>query len=154
MRKIVTMRLAALAAAVLLAACSNENGKYMEVVGGGFIFNYRIAEASAGLVVAPQRALPEGASVEVSFEDPAGGPPIVMKKDASKLTTRLDFSTPALFGIVADKAYAVSVRLIASDGSELERIDKKFHSELDQSILPPKPLTVGPGYAPNPELSP
>jgi hypothetical protein len=97
------MVFAAFAAASLLAACDNKGGKYMEVVGGGFLFNYRIAEATVGLVVVPTRELPEGASVEVTFENPAGGAPIVMKKDASKRKMQLDFTTPPLFGIVADK---------------------------------------------------
>jgi hypothetical protein len=151
MQKIVAM--AALAGAALLAACNN-GGKYMEVVGGGFLFNYRIAEATAGLVVMPTRELPEGASVEVTFENPAGGPPFIMKKDASKRKMQLDFTTPPLFGIVADKNYVVNIRLLAANGSEIERIDKNFHSQLNQSVLPPKPLTVGPGYTPNPELDP
>lgn len=152
MQKIVAV--VAFAGAALLVACNNNGGKYMEVVGGGFLFNYRIAEATAGLVVMPTRELPEGASVEVIFENPAGGPPFVMKKDASKRTMRLDFTTPPLFGIVADKNYIVNIRLLAANGSEIERIDKNFHSQLNQSVLPPKPLTVGPGYTPNPELDP
>jgi hypothetical protein len=150
MTKLITI--AAFAGAALLAACSNESGKYMELVGGGFIFNYRIAEATAGLVIVPAREFPDGASVEVVFENPAGGAPIVMKKDASKRTRQMDFTTPALFGIVADKEYDVAIRLVAANGSELERIDKKFHSQLNQSVLPPKPLTIGPGYTRNPEL--
>lgn len=148
------MAFAAFAAASLVAACDNKGGKYMEVVGGGFLFNYRIAEATAGLVVAPTRELPEGASIEVNFENPAGGSPLLMKKDVSGLKTQIDFSTPALFGIVANKGYAVTIRLLASNGGELQRIDKTFRSELDQSVLPPKPLTVGPGYARNPALAP
>jgi hypothetical protein len=146
--------IAVFAGAVLLSACDDNGGKYMEVVGGGFLFNYRIAVATAGLVVVPTRELPEGASVEVTFENPAGGAPIVMIQDASNRKVQLNFNTPPLFGIVADKKYVVRIRLVAADGSEIERIDKNFHSALDQSVLPPKPLTVGPGYIRNPDLDP
>jgi hypothetical protein len=149
-----TLSIAAFVAAALLAGCSNESGKDIEVIGGGFLFNYRIAEATAGLIIAPQHELPQGASIEVNFENPAGGPPFLIKKDASGLKTRLDFNTPPLSGIVANKGYAVTIRLLASNGSELQRIDKTFRSELNQSVLPPKPLTVGPGYTRNPGLDP
>jgi hypothetical protein len=44
---------AVLAATGLFAGCSDQNSTYMDVTGGGFIFNYRVAEAFAGLVVTP-----------------------------------------------------------------------------------------------------
>ena len=88
------------------------------------------------------------------FENPAGGAPIVIAKPASPETKRLDFVTPPLSGVEADRDYAVSVRLIDGQGKELERIDKKFRSQLDQSRLPDAPLTIGPGYAPNPQNAP
>ena len=129
-------------------------GPYIELRGGGFLFNYRIAEATAGLVVVPLRTLPEGSTIETSFENPAGGPPIVLSEKVSPKQTKFDFTTPPLTGIKADKDYAVTVRLVDADGKELQRIDKMFHSQLDQSVLPPKPLTIGPGYTPNPQLDP
>ena len=36
------------------------------------------------------------------------------------------------------------------DGAEVQRVETKVHSDLDQSVLPKAPLTVGPGYARNP----
>lgn len=47
---------------------------------GGFQFNYRIAEATGSLVVGSLRTLPANSIVEVNFENPAGGPPIVLRK--------------------------------------------------------------------------
>lgn len=140
------------AVVALLSACSNEGGRYLAVVGGGFAFNYRIAEATVDVILVAAREPPAGASVEVTFENPAGGAPIVMKKDAPPRAVRVTFTTPPLSGIVADKEYAMDIRLVAADGSEIERIDKSFHSQLDQSALPPMPLTIGPGYVPNPNL--
>jgi hypothetical protein len=144
----------ALVALALLAGCSSEPGPAFEIVGGGFIFNYRIAEVTAGLVVVPLREFPADSSVEMTFENPAGGAPIVVAKPASPETKRLDFTTPPLSGVEADRDYTVTVRLIDEQGKEIERIDKKFRSQLDQSRLPDAPLTVGPGYAPNPQRAP
>jgi hypothetical protein len=140
---------AVLAATGLFAGCSDQNSTYMDVTGGGFIFNYRIAEAFAGLVVTPRRPLPDKATIEVTMENPAGGDPIVMRQEPSR-PGKVDFITAPLQGIVADKEYAVTVRLVSADGAELQRIEKKFRSQLDQSVLPSAPLTVGPGYAKNP----
>jgi hypothetical protein len=146
--------LRAIAALVLLAGCSGESGPAFEVVGGGFLFNYRLAEVTASMVVVPHRAFPAGSSVEMSFENPAGGAPIVVAKPVTPETTKLDFETPPLSGVKADRDYLVSLRLIDGQGKELERIDKKFRSQLDQSKLPKAPLTVGPGYTPNPQNAP
>jgi hypothetical protein len=143
----------ALAAALGLGACS-EKGPYLEVAGGGFIFNYRLSEAYAGFVAGPRRTLPEHARIEASFEDPAGGPRIVLTKDVTPGRREYSFTTDALKGIVANKDYDVTIRLIGADGTTIETIDKKLHSDLDQSVLADKPLTVGPGYTPNPDLAP
>jgi hypothetical protein len=149
-----TIFAALMLAAAALAGCSAEDDKspYLELRGGGFLFNYRIAEATGSLVVGPLRKLPASSVIEVSFENPAGGPAIVMRKDADPEESRFDFNTPPLTGIVKDKPYAVSIRLLDKDGRELQRIDKPFKSSLDQSVLPDKPLVVGPVYTPNPEL--
>lgn len=137
-----------LVAGILLAAC-NRPATYIDVTGGGFIFNYRLGMAFAGLIVVRHADLPANSHIEVMMEDPAGGQPLVMKQSPAG-GRQTEFTTEPLKGIVANKEYAVSVRLVAADGTDLQRIDKKFKSELDQSILPSEPLTVGPGYTPNP----
>jgi len=147
-------RLGLFLALALVAGCSGEPGPAFEIVGGGFIFNYRLAEVTAGLVVVPLREFPVGSTVEMSFENPAGGAPIVIATPASPETKKLDFVTPPLSGVEADRNYAVSVRLIDGQGKELARIDKNFRSQLDQSVLPKAPLTIGPGYTPNPQIAP
>ena len=136
-----------------LAGCFDDSkSPYLELRGGGFQFNYRIAEATATLVLGSLRTLPPDSVVEVNFENPAGGAPIVLRKPVGADDTSIDFSTPPLTGIVKDKPYQVTVRLLAKDGKELQRIEKPYKSNLDQSVLPEKPLVVGPGYAPNPDL--
>ena len=150
--KRLTLILAMLASG-LVAACTKESGPYVDVTGGGFIFNYRLAMAFAGVMVAPLRTLPEKSTIEVSIENPAGGPPVMMHQ-SPPYRGAIEFTTDPLTGIVAEKEYLVTIRLVAANGAELQRIDKKFHSQLDQSILPPAALTVGPGYAENPALAP
>ncbi|MEX0852086.1 MAG: hypothetical protein WD036_02215 [Bauldia sp.] len=147
--------LAVVALSAAVAGCfQSDDAPSLATEGGGFIFNYRLAEAYAGIVVGPRpnRRLPAGASIEVTFENPAGGSPIIMTRDVTTAKQlRYTFMTPPLSGVRADTGYAVTVRLITADGSEIERIEKIFRSEVDQSVLPDKPLVIGPGYTPNPE---
>jgi hypothetical protein len=143
---------AAIAAAMLAGCSENEKSPYLELRGGGFMFNYRIAEATGSMVVGALRRLPENAVIEVNFENPAGGPAIVLRQDVKPEETKFDFTTPPLTGIVKDKPYAVTIRLVDKDGKELQRIEKPFKSSLDQAMLPDKPLSIGPGYEPNPDL--
>jgi hypothetical protein len=143
----------ALAAVLALAACA-QKGPYLDISGGGFVFNYRLSEAYEGFIAAPLRTLPEQSRIEATFENPSGGSPIVLSKDATPGRKEYSFTTDALHGIVADKDYDVTVRLIGADGKTIETIDKKLHSDLDQSVLADKPLTVGPGDTPNPDLAP
>src|SRR5262245_3950517 len=98
----------------VLAGCSSEDDKspYLELRGGGFLFNYRITEATGSLVLGPLRKIPEKSVIEVSFENPAGGAPIVLREDVRPQADKFDFNTPPLQGIVKDKPYAVTIRLI------------------------------------------
>ena len=145
-----TLGIAALAL-VSLSACSDESGDYVKVGGGGFIFNYRIAEATAGVIAEPQRALPDGGKLEASFDNPAGGPPIVIAKAVTPDRKRYSFTTPPLEGVKADKPYQVIVRVLDSQGKALQTVDYQIKSDIDQSVLPKKPLTVGPAYDLNPD---
>jgi hypothetical protein len=151
------MRISALPIAALfsvaLTACSNESGPWLDVTGGSFIFNFRLATASAGIIVVAERELPDGSAVEVAFEDPAGGPPLVLAKPAEPGVRHFSFTFEPLSGIKADVDYLATVRLLDAGGQELERIETPYRSKIDQSILGDKPLTVGPGYTPNPEAA-
>ncbi len=143
----------ATAFAIALAACTESGPPYLATEGGGFLFNYRLAEASAQIVVGPKpkKTLPENAVIEVTFENPAGGEPIVMRRSViNPKQLRYSFQTQALHGIKAGKDYVVTVRLVGADGREIEKIDKVFHADLDQSVLPEVAPVIGPGYTPNP----
>jgi len=143
----------ALAVGVMMAACDDQGKPYVEIEGGGFIFNYRIAEAFYGVSLRPMRRLEPGTVLEVVFENPAGGEPYVVRETVNAARLSYMLRTPGLRGVEKDRPYRVEVRVLAPrDGRLLATYQTTFKSDLDQSVLPEKPLTVGPGYTPNPEL--
>lgn len=139
----------------MLAGCADDTNKpYLEFAGGGFIYNYRLATADYGFVVRVVKKIPADTIIEAEFEDPAGGPPIVIRQTARSTRLNYKFETPPVKGIKAGRDYEVKVRLIDSNSSEVfARYSKSFHADVDQDILPEKPPVVGPGYQPNPELN-
>ena len=141
--------LAGAIALALFAASCNQNGDYLAVAGGGFMFNYRIAEASYGIALKPMRELPADGIIEASFENPAGGAPITMSKAGPFNPTRIAFDTPPVTGVVKKHPYKVTVVLKDGAGQTLQTLEKSFASDLDQSVLPEKPLAIGPGYQKN-----
>ncbi len=142
-----------IALGLLLAGCGDDSGEpYLTVAGGGFIFNYRIAESYYGIVVKAERQLPKGSLLVAEFEDPAGGPPITLREPVIEGRLRYSFRSPPVRGIQKDVPYKVTVVLKESEaGKELERLERVYRSQVDQSIMPEKPLVLGPGYQINPE---
>jgi hypothetical protein len=136
------LRRAALTLALLVAACEDASKPPLALAGGGFIFNYRIAEVFYGVSLKPQRRIAAGAVLEGEFENPAGGPNLIVRETLGEPKLVYALQTPPLKGVKAGKPYRVEVRLIA----------RTFTSDLDQEMLPEAPLTIGPGYTPNPDL--
>jgi hypothetical protein len=130
-----------------LSACVDRS-QYLELAGGGFIFNYRNAEATYGIILLPRKDPPSGAVIEVSFENPADGDPIALIRPA-RGGGRIEFQTPALSGVKKGRPYHVVVLLKSANGEELQRIEHDYSSDLDQSVLPDRPLAIGPGYQQN-----
>ena len=58
-----------LLAFLTISACVDQS-QYLELAGGGFIFNYRNATATYGIILVPRRDPPPGAVIEASFENP------------------------------------------------------------------------------------
>lgn len=138
---------------LMLVGCGNDTGPWLAFDGGSFVFNYRIAEASYGFNVRPLRKMPEGTVLEAQFEDPAGGPPLIVRQEVKGPALRYSFQTPALSGIKAGKPYHAAIRVLeAGTLKVLASYERIFKSDVDQSWLPSKPLVVGPVYTPNPEL--
>jgi hypothetical protein len=148
-----TLKRAVLAAllAGLVAACDEapEDKPYLEFAGGGFIFNYRIAEAYYGFVARVVRALPEGAILEAELENPSGGAPFILRQVSHKTQFAYSFQSPPLEGVEAERDYRVELRLLdGAEGRVIARYSRTFQSDLGQEALPRQPLAVGPGYHP------
>lgn len=142
---------AAIAAAVPGCTNGDADKPYLEFAGGGFIYNYRLATADYGFVVRRVRKIPAGTIIEAEFENPSGGPPIVIRQFAQSTRLSYKFETPPVTGIKANTDYRVEVRLINPGNNEVfARYSKSFHADVDQDILPEKPPVIGPGYQPNP----
>jgi len=125
---------------------------YLRIAGGGFIFNYRLADNFYGFTAVVSRPLETGAIIEAAFEDPAGGPPLVVRERANTMTNRYALRSPPLKGIVAHRPYTVHVRVLDRAGRrEIWSRDLQYASQIGGDGLPEQPLTVGPGYARNPQ---
>ena len=125
----------------MLAGCDDDKGPYVAIEGGGFIFNYRIAEAFYGVSLRPERRLEAGTILEVRFDNPAGGDPIVLRETVKGSQLSYLFRTPALQGVRKDHPYRVVVRVLAAgDGKVLDTVERSYKSSVDQSILPSAPV--------------
>lgn len=143
----------ALCATGLLIACSggDSDEPYLEFIGGGFIFNYRLAEADYGFVIKPIRRIPDGTILEAEFENPGGGEPIIVRQTARWGRLEYTFRTPPVHGVKANQDYHVKLRLVDPDQKKvIATYAKIFRSDVDQSILPDKPPVIGPGHHPAP----
>lgn len=149
---IASLVVVALLFAIGWATRNDPNDKpVIAIVGGGFILNYRIAEHFYGFVAVVQKPLETGSIIEASFEDPAGGGPILVRQRVSPMFDRYEFRTPPLRGIEAGRAYKVSVRVRnRTDTSEIYATELAYRSDVGSESLPDAPLTIGPGYARNP----
>ena len=140
----------ALSVAVLMVvACGKKeeagNAPWFSFSGGGFVFNYREAEAYYGFIAKVERTLPHDATVEARFENPAGGPDLVLTQPALANRITYVFQTPPLTGIVKNRPYKVSLRLKDNrSGKLLGETGTSFTSSEDQSVMPLRPLVEGP----------
>jgi hypothetical protein len=133
----------------LVAACSQgeDDGPYLEFLGGGFIFNYRLAEAEYGFVVKRLRRIPDGTLIEARLENPAGGAPFVLRETATWDRLEYVFRSPPVHGVKTGRDYRVELRLLdAANGHVIATIARSFRSDVDQAVLPENPPVVGPGY--------
>ena len=157
--------LAAAALAVLVAAMAvffqvSENRRQarigkIAVTGGGFLYNYRIGEIRYGVSIQVVHPVPIGTRVEVAFEDPAGGPPILVTRSLGTDSNRVPVESPPVRGLEQGNGYQVTVRLRDRDtDAVMETHERTFKVTVDPDLVPDRPLTVGPGYRRNPETVP
>lgn len=125
---------------------------YLQFLGGGFMFNYREGEVFYGFTAEVVRPLANGSIIEARFEDPRGGPPHVVTERVSTMTNRYSLRSPPVRGVEADKPYHVAIRIYDREGKELIwQTERDYTSQISDSVVPEKPLTIGPGYHRNPE---
>ncbi|KQT69937.1 MULTISPECIES: hypothetical protein [unclassified Aureimonas] len=124
---------------------------YLRIAGKGFLFNYRLAEASYGFTAQLLRPVANASVIEARFEDPVGGPPILVTERLWPASRQYAIRTPGLAGIRKDRPYRVTVRLLEGwEHKPIFQTEFTVTSDLDGAVMPKAPLTIGPGYARNP----
>ncbi|MBK8907876.1 MAG: hypothetical protein IPM60_08200 [Rhodospirillales bacterium] len=119
----------------------------LEIIGGGFIFNYRLAEAYWGITARTLGGVPEEAVLEARFENPGGGEAIVVRQPTRRGRDRYKFETPPLASVEAERDYGVELRLLdPATEAVIATAGRQFRSQIGSDVLPPRPLTFGPGY--------
>jgi hypothetical protein len=136
----------------LMTGCQREMEKMVEVTGHMFVFNYRVASATYLVTLRKTSPIPEGAVAVAEFENPAGGDPIVVREKVFPAWDKITLQSPGVHCVRKDKTYMVKIQLIDAAGKTLQDLQTQFVSDVDQSILPSKPLVVGPLYTENPEV--
>lgn len=116
------------------------------------VFNYRVATARFLVNLKHLRTPGEGEVVVANFENPAGGPAIEVREKIWPATDKTTLTTPPLRCIVKDRPYKIAIKIEDSAGKQIQSIDTTVTSSEDQTLLPDKPLVVGPLYTPNPEM--
>jgi hypothetical protein len=144
-----------LAGLLALGACreSGGEGEYFETAGKLFVFNYRIATATYLVNLKPLKPVGNGETAVATFEDPAGGAPIVVRQKIWPMLDKTTIESPPLRCVVKNRPYAVTIEIVGPDGTMLQTIKTTMTSSEDQKILPDRPLVVGPAYTPNPDLA-
>ncbi len=147
------LSLAACAVLTVLPACQREDvNEPLKVSGKVFIFNYRVAQATYVITLARNGPLPDESFTVTQFENPAGGAPIETRTKIFPFWEKVALESPPVHCIVKGKPYAISIRVVDKEDKLLQAIDTTLTSTLDQTIMPSKPLVVGPIYTPNPEV--
>ena len=142
----------AAATALLLSACQRESENLVQVTGHLFVFNYRVASATYMLTLKKTGPIPDGSVIIAEFENPHGGDPLVLNQKIYPIGDKIALQSENLHCVRKDRPYSVSLRLVDKDGKVLQELKTQFRSDLDQTVLPSKPLVLGAGYEKNPEV--
>ncbi len=145
---------AVLIAAIALGACRDTGKDQLFAISGKlFEFNYRLAIATYVVTLKPLRPMVDGQVAVVSFQNPAGGDPLIVNQKIWPKLPHITLTSPPLTCVVKDKPYAVSIRIEDAGGTLLQSIETTMTSSEDQTMLPDRPLVIGPKYELNPELA-
>jgi hypothetical protein len=140
--------------ALALGACRESGGNedYFALSGKFFEFNYRIAQATYVVTLKPLKPMVEGQVAVATFQNPAGGDPIVIQEKIWPKLTHVTLDSPPLTCVVKNKPYDVSIQIKDEKGVILQTLKTTITSSQDESILPDRPLVIGPVYELNPDL--
>ena len=154
-RTIVSLAAALLAGLLALAGCrdSGGEGEWFAVKGKLLEFNYRLGIATYVIRLDALRPFGEGNVAVVHFEDPAGGEPLELRQKLWPKLRHQTLTSPPLSCVVRDRPYAVDIRIEDPQGALLQQLAVTMTSNLDQSILPDRPLVIGPVYELNPDMA-
>lgn len=138
-----------------IASCreSGGEGNLFEISGKMFVFNYRVATATYLVTLKPLQPMREGDVAVATFQNPAGGDDIVVRQKVWPKLDKVTVESPPLRCVVKDKPYNVAIKIEDSAGAIRQTINTTIVSSEDQTLLPDRPLVVGPAYTPNPELA-
>lgn len=126
---------------------------FAEITGGGFIYNYRIADIRSGITVGIVKPLPPGTRLLAEIENPAGGT-IELEQTVIAAKRNYKFETPSLTDVAADHEYLAVLTVIdGTTGAEIERHQTSLKSSVAPRSMPSRPLTIGPGYHRNPDTN-
>ncbi|UXT48482.1 hypothetical protein FY136_04220 [Agrobacterium tumefaciens] len=151
--KAIALPLLVIAAALSLSACQRDEPREVAKVSGRmFVFNYRVAVAT--YLVTLQRIAPirDGSTLEATFENPRGGPDLTTSDRIFPADEKIAVQSPPVECVKQDRPYRVTIRIKGPEGDILQTIETTIRSDTDQSLLPAKPLVIGPLYTPNPEV--
>ncbi|MCJ8239677.1 hypothetical protein [Peteryoungia algae] len=136
-----------------LTGCQREDlDEPLKLSGKVFIFNYRVAQATYVVTLARNGPLPDPSFVETTFENPAGGAPLVTRTKIFPFWEKVSLESPPVHCVIKDRPYAVSIRILDASDKVQQTIETTLTSSLDQTVMPGKALVVGPVYTPNPEV--
>ncbi len=138
---------------LVLAGCQREEQRDVAKISGRmFVFNYRVAVATYLVTLQTQAPIEEGSVIESEFENPRGGEALTVSERLFPKNSKIVLQSPPVECVRQDRPYKVTIRLRAPDGHVMQTLETKVTSDTDQSLLPAKPLVVGPLYTPNPEV--
>lgn len=149
----IALSLLTIAAMLSLSSCQRDEPREVAKLSGRiFVFNYRVAIAT--YLVTLQRIAPirDGSSVEAAFENPRGGPDLITRERIFPKDEKITVQSPPVECVKQDRPYRITVHIKGPDGDILQTIETTIRSDTDQSLLPAKPLVIGPLYTPNPEV--
>lgn len=150
-----TGMIVAMAAIAGLALCGCQrqpDSGPTELSGRLFVFNYRVASATYMITLKKIAPIPEGTVAVAEFENPAGGDPLVVRQKIYSFWDKITLESPDLRCVRKDRPYSVSIKLVDAGDKTIQTIKTEVKSDLDQTVLPTKPLVVGPIYTQNPDV--